>query len=244
MQLQDIITAAQFKIFEGSEYQWACYGSNARFLDFQSNFENVTASCIFDSQNQTIYEASLYIGEKAYRWINPAFEQAMKDESFARNLDPRLFCDTSLFCDCEVPEDLIEKITDAFNTGTCTNDIVIPLLLTEEQENLFARLPEGTNLNEFITQSLLEKIAEVQAENKINWETLSENLKEKGITVAVDDLNAPLPQVDIASLQKEIEESGLTTIELKYSNKLTKDGLIFSLASEDFTFKYSIEPRL
>lgn len=243
MQLQDIITAAQFKISEGSEYQWACYGENARFLDFQSDFEDVSASCVFDSQNQTVYEATLYLAEKAYRWLNPEFAEAMRNESFERDIDPRVFLDEYHFSDCEVSEDLIEKITDAFETGTCTNDIVIPLNLTPEQEELFARLPEGTDLNEFITQGLMDTVAELQAENQQHWDTLKANLQEKGITVTVDEVDAALPQVQIAALQEEIEKSGLTTVELSYSNKLTKDGLIFSLVSEAFTFKYKVEPR-
>jgi ribonucleotide reductase alpha subunit len=243
MQLQDIIIAAQFKISEGSEYQWACYGQNARFLDFQSEFEDVRAGCIFDSQNQTVYEAYLYFGEKAYRWLNPEFSEVMYDESFERDIDPRLYLDEFHFSDCEVSEDLIEKITDAFETGTCTNDIIIPLNLTPEQEELFARLPEHTDLNEFITQALMEKVEEIKAENQENWDVLSEALKQKGIKVTVDESMAPLPTEQIALLQEEIENSGLTTVELHYSNKLTKDGLIFSLASEAFNFKYKVAPR-
>lgn len=244
MQLQDIITAAQFKISEGAEYQWACYGKNARFLDFQSDFEDVSASCIFDSQNQTVYEASLYIGEKAYRWLNPYFSKAMYSESFERDIDPREFCEVCHFCDCEVPEDLLEKTTDAFNTGTCSDDIVIPINLTEEQEELFSRLPDGTDLNEFVLQALTEKIAEVQAANQQDWNTLIDALKEKDITLNVEGSKVPFPQAQVVSLQEEIEKSGLKTVDLKYSDKLTKDGLIFSLESESFTFNYKIEPHI
>lgn len=241
MQFQDVITAAKFKISGGSEYQWECYGPNARFLDFDSEFEGVSAVCVFDSENQTVYEVALYLGEKPYRWLNPEFEEAMKNESFDRDIDPRVFLDDTHYADCEVFEDILQKITDAFNTGTCSNDITIVLNLTPEQEEVFALLPEGTDLNEFISKGLLDTVADLQAENRKNWQTLNEALKEKGITVTVDEINAPLREVDIPELQREIENSGLTNVELKFSNKLTKDGLIFSLVNEAFTFKYKIQ---
>ena len=60
--LADVNQALNHQITEGSEYQWKCFGPNARFLDYTIMGLDVTAGVIHDTQTQEIYEATLCNG--------------------------------------------------------------------------------------------------------------------------------------------------------------------------------------
>ena len=87
--LADVNQALNHQITEGSEYQWKCFGPNARFLDYTIMGLDVTAGVIHDTQTQEIYEATLCNGpaDLAYRWINPDFQKAHRKEAKKRGVD-------------------------------------------------------------------------------------------------------------------------------------------------------------
>lgn len=237
MLLKDIIQAAQYKISSGDDYGWKCYGENARFLDFSSQELCVEASCIFDTQTQEVYEVSLYLNDKAYRRLNPKTMQAMHDESFARDLDPRVYVDNSHFVDLELDDDMLEKITSAFTTGTCSDDIVIALDLTPELEQLFANLPEGMSIQDIASQGVEEKVKEIMEHNAQMWQNLASELSQSGITLRVD-LKAPLLESVFEEIKNQIIASNKPELNLSYSDKLTAQGLEYSLRDNDFEIKY------
>lgn len=240
MNFQDIVVATKFKISNSVKYTWKCYGENANHLDFNSNFKNVNASCVFDTKSQIVYEVSLYVGEKAYRWLNPEFKNEMYSESFSQKCDPREWFDEMFYYDCEIFEDLIEKITDCYNTGTCTNDIMVQLELDSEQISVLTDLSKEIGLDRLVNQILTKKMEDIETENKLNWSILINNLKIKEINITINSLKAPLSFENISNVEKEIEKSGLKILNLTYSNKLTQEGLIHSLDSKSFNYDYSI----
>jgi len=71
--MKDFFEASKYRISEASEFLWDCYGSNAIYLD--SNRKSSTASLVFDSKNQTVYEVSVcdYKKDQAYKWRHPDF---------------------------------------------------------------------------------------------------------------------------------------------------------------------------
>jgi hypothetical protein len=85
--IEEFMIAIKYKITGGSEHCWRCYGPNARWLD--SEHEYYQASIVFDSVNQTVYEATLfdYRGDLAYIVINPNYKNAMIAESESRGVD-------------------------------------------------------------------------------------------------------------------------------------------------------------
>lgn len=87
--LADVNEALNHQITEGSEYQWQCYGPNARFLDYTISGLDVTAGVIYDTQTQEVYEATLCNGpaDLAYRWTNPKFIKAHRKEAKKRGVD-------------------------------------------------------------------------------------------------------------------------------------------------------------
>lgn len=234
MELKDIILNAQYKIIEGTTFQWKCYGKNARYLDFEDVLLSVSASCIFDCHNQTVYEACLYIKEKAYRWLNPQFSQLMYDESFTKNIDPRVYLDESIYTDCEVESDFLEKLQEAFLTGTCNSSITVNLDWDEAikgHEEFINNLLKTMTPQEIVIEALEDAIKE----NHQMWQKLTDEIKTIEIKV---DLNAPINCSNYEFIKNEILKSGKDALNLAYSNKLTAQGLEHYLKDEDFTIQY------
>lgn len=232
MTLEEIISTVQFKISGGSQFMWSCYGPNARYMDFDSGFKDVTASCIFDSKTQAVYECHAYVGGKGYRWFNPDFIKKYYEESFAKGFDPRIYYDDCHYCDCEVESDILDKLKTLFQTGSCSNEIIIPLNLTKEQEDIFNSLPAGTDINQFIEEALLEKIKSMQDENIKIWQELTDNLKLKKIKLSLKDNKAPISKEAIKNIEKEVIKLKVKEIKLFYADKLTSQGIVCRLEDE------------
>ena len=85
MMLKEYLEAIEYRITEGSDFGWSCFGPNARYLDCQGPDLNndYSISCVFDSINQDIYlvEAWDYRNSREYRWINPTYKNDYKKNS-------------------------------------------------------------------------------------------------------------------------------------------------------------------
>jgi hypothetical protein len=88
MTLKDFMEVIDYKITEGSEYQWSCFGNNAYSLDsWNGEQEGYTVTAIFDTKTQVVYSlmAYDYVANSAYRWTNPNFIIAYQTECTTRN---------------------------------------------------------------------------------------------------------------------------------------------------------------
>lgn len=238
---QEIIIAAQYQISGGSEYLWACYGSNARYLDFSSEKFDFDMSLVFDSVTQEVYESSLYINQYAFRWQNPDFISAYKEECFARNIDPRVAYDNVFYSNCDVFEDYIQKVTDSFNTGECDPDIIMRFDFTPEQMEVFSQLPEGTNLEEFFLEVIQEQVSQISKQNRENWDVVFSSLSQSGISVKIDNDISPISESNIQEIYNWISSLQLKNVELVYSDKENSQGIqsTISLADDpEISFSY------
>jgi hypothetical protein len=102
--LADIDQALEHKISGGSDYQWNCYGPNARYLDYTISGLDVTGSVIYDTQTQEVYEACLCNGpdDLAYRWSNPDYYKAHAKEAKKRGVDSAVAWDNVKYKEVDV----------------------------------------------------------------------------------------------------------------------------------------------
>ena len=57
MNLKNFMEVIDYKITEGSEYQWSCFGNNAYSLDsWNGDQDGYTVTALFDTKDQTIYQ--------------------------------------------------------------------------------------------------------------------------------------------------------------------------------------------
>jgi hypothetical protein len=110
--VKEFMEIVDFKITEGSDYCWQCYGSNAYRLDsWNQEQDGHSVSIIFDTRTHVVYEASTYDYQRnrAYRLINPDYKFAHDDEASGRGVDANQAWDDVNYIDLDVDDDFIQK---------------------------------------------------------------------------------------------------------------------------------------
>ena len=116
MELKTFMEVTGYRITEGSDFCWQCFGPNAYRLDswsgaWDDSTEGYTISIVFDNIAQIVYcvEAHDYVRNRSYRWTNPKYKAAHDSEAAQRNIDPKEAWDNVKFVDLEVEADFWEK---------------------------------------------------------------------------------------------------------------------------------------
>lgn len=150
-----------YRITEGSEYGWSCYGPNAYTIDSWNGIHGAggfSGSIVFDTQDQTVYEVEVsdYTRNRAYRLINPGVVEAHKKEVINRGEWANKAWDDVTFTDLDVDQDWLEK-AQAIVAGKDYDDRVqMPLDL--DNDLLFDLMKQAheqdITLNQMIEQVL------------------------------------------------------------------------------------------
>lgn len=114
--LKQFMETCGYRITEGSDYGWQCFGYDAYRLDsWNGDQDGHTLSIVFDTKTQTVYqvEAFDYKRERAYRMTNPDFKSAFDAEFENRDiLDMAWEKDDGSpvkYIDLEVDQDFLDK---------------------------------------------------------------------------------------------------------------------------------------
>lgn len=162
--LRDFLEAIDFKITDGSEYCWECYGPNARYLDSHGPNLNQDYSihCIFDSKDQTVYaiEAWDYRNNREYRWMDPDYVDAYREEAELKDVDPDESMDGQRYINLEVPEDILEKVSKIVAGEEYDTRVDVPLVLPDDQIFELMKLAHERDitLNQLVEEVLLTAI--------------------------------------------------------------------------------------
>jgi len=161
MNLTVINQITNSKIIGGSEFQWNCYGENARFLDYSSDFADLTV--VFDSNDQLIYEATIVSRSddiKPYRWVNPDYKQALMNESNEKSVNFAQAFDTDEYVDLETSEDFLDKAEAIFNGKDFDPRVQLPLDLSNDEWFQLMKIAheKDITLNQLVTDILNEFI--------------------------------------------------------------------------------------
>lgn len=112
--LKEYLELIEYKIAEGSDYGWNCFGSNAHMISAWNGIHGTggfSFNCVFDTNDQTVYEVEVcdYTNDRAYRMINPAYVDAHRTESTARDVLANQAWDDVDYIDLDVVDDFIQK---------------------------------------------------------------------------------------------------------------------------------------
>jgi hypothetical protein len=163
MELDLLLRTFDYKITDGDAYLWKCY-PDARFIDFESDYAYV--SVVHSTQDTVVYEVTVESKNDedapVYRWMNPDFIDAYKDESEERNFDPTVARDDVRYTDVENRDDFLIKAGDVFNGVELKTDIVIDLPRDVLLEHLLAAHKQDITFNEYINTALRRVIEEIK----------------------------------------------------------------------------------
>jgi hypothetical protein len=135
--LQQYFESVNYRITEGGDYGWQCYGPNVHMLSSWNGVHGKggwSTNVIFDTSNQTVYEVEVcdYTNDRAYRMINPDFKSEFDAESVGRSESVNQAWDDVNYIDLDIEEDFLEK-THAIIAGIdYDNRVQVPLDLDDE----------------------------------------------------------------------------------------------------------------
>ena len=138
--IKDFMEVVDYRITEGSDYQWQCFGYNAYCLDsWNGNHEGHTVSIIFDTKTQEVYQVMAYdyARSRAYRMTNPDYKENFDAEVKDRDILDHAWEDDQgnpiNYVDLDVKEDFLEKARAIVNGDDYDTRVQVPVEFTDEE---------------------------------------------------------------------------------------------------------------
>lgn len=164
--LREFFELIDYRITEGSDYGWQCYGGHAHAIDCTA--DNYSLTVIFDRDNQTVYEVHVsdYRNDRAYRMIHPDYESAYRAEARERGVDPDRAWDEAKYVDLETDEDFVEKAQAIIAGKDYDTRVFIPIDLPEDELLELFKMAHARDMtfNDFVVEIVSEKIAVMSQE--------------------------------------------------------------------------------
>jgi hypothetical protein len=170
--LKEWMEIVDYRITEGSEYQWGCYGHDAHMLDsWNGEQDGHSFTIIFDTKDQTVYEAQAhdYVHNRAYRMINPDFKKKLKKEAKRRDVDKDEAWDDVNYINIEVDDDFMQKCLAIREGEDYDTRVSVPLELEDDQLFDLMKMAheQDLTLNQFVEGLLRRVIEEEDLRNEL-----------------------------------------------------------------------------
>jgi len=161
--LKDFMETVDYKVTEGSDYGWQCYGPNAYRLDsWNQEQDGHSVSIIFDTRTHVVYEATVYDykREHAYRLINPEYVEAHRNESAERDVLENQAWDDVDYVDLETLEDFLEKARAIVADEDYDTRVQVPVDFSDEELLTYMKLAHERDItfNQLVEEALREAI--------------------------------------------------------------------------------------
>ena len=167
--MKEWMELVDYKITEGSDFGWQCYGPNAYALDSWNGVHGkggYSFSIVFSTKTQKVYEVSVcdYTNDRAYRMINPSKVEKHRKEATGRGVNLNEAWDDVDYVDLEVVDDFIQKCLAIKAGEDYSTDVSVPLDLPDDLllEAAMNAHRQNITLNEYINNALREMIAEYE----------------------------------------------------------------------------------
>lgn len=133
--MKEWMELVDYKITEGSNFCWNCYGNDAYMLDsWNGEQDGHSFTVIFDTKTQVVYEVQAhdYVHQRAYRMVNEEFRKKLKKEARKRDVDKNMAWDDVNYVDLEVDDDFIQKCLSIKAGEDYDTRVVVPLELDDD----------------------------------------------------------------------------------------------------------------
>ena len=165
--MKEWMELVDYKITEGSDYGWDCYGPYSYTLDSWNGVHGVggySFSIVFSTKSQKVYEVSMcdYTNDRAYRMINPKFQEKHRKESSERGVNLNEAWDDVDYIDLDVVDDFIQKALAIRAGEDYDTRVSVPLTLDDDQLFDLMKLAHESDLtlNEYVEDILRRVIDE------------------------------------------------------------------------------------
>ena len=156
-----------YRITEGCDFGWQCFGSNAYQLDsWNGQFDGNSFSIIFDTKTQEVYEVQAhdYKNERAYRVINPNYAPKYMLEATDRDCPGNEAWENVDYIDLDVDEDWIEKATAIVAGKDYDTRVSMPVDFTDDELLKYMKMAHERDMtfNQFVEEALRAALEEAK----------------------------------------------------------------------------------
>ena len=161
--LKEWMEIVDYRITEGSDYCWHCYGNDVHMLDsWNGEQDGHSFTVIFDTKTQVVYEVQAhdYVHNRAYRMINPDFQKKNKKEAKKRDIDKNNAWDDVDYVDIEVDDDFFQKCLAIKAGEDYDTRVSVPMDFSDEELLQYMKLAHEQDItfNQLVEQALREAI--------------------------------------------------------------------------------------
>ena len=168
--MKEWMELVDYKITEGGEYGWSCYGPNAYTLDSWNGVHGkggYSFSIVFSTKTQKVYEVSMcdYTNDRAYRMINPKNQEKHRKEALARDVNLNEAWDCVDYIDLDVVDDFIQKALAIRAGESYDTRVQVQVDFSDEDLLQYMKMAHERDItfNELIEDALRHAIEEVEA---------------------------------------------------------------------------------
>jgi hypothetical protein len=161
--LKEWMEVVNYRITEGSNFMWDCYGPDSYSLDsWNGDQDGHSFTVIFDTKTQIVYEVQShdYRTQRAYRLVNPDFASERNIESADRNVALNEAWDGVNYIDLEEDDDWFQKALAIEAGEEYDTRVTVPLDLDEHEMFTLMKMAHERDLtlNEFVEEILREQL--------------------------------------------------------------------------------------
>jgi len=161
--MKEWMELVDYKITEGSDYMWSCYGPNAYTLDsWNGEQDGYSFSIVFSTKSQKVYEVSMcdYTNNRAYRMINPKNVEKQRKESESKSVLANQAWDDVNYIDLDVADDFIQKALAIRAGEPYDTRVSVPVDFTDEELLTYMKIAHERDItfNQLVEDALREAI--------------------------------------------------------------------------------------
>jgi|LauGreDrversion4_2_1035121.scaffolds.fasta_scaffold611473_2 hypothetical protein len=183
--MKEWMELVDYKITEGSDYMWNCYGPNSYRLDSWNGLHGkggFSFSIVFSTKSQKVYEVSTYdyTNDRAYRMINPKFIEKHRKEAEQREVNFNEAWDDVNYIDLDVDDDFIQKCLAIRAGEVYDTRVQVPVDFSDEELLQYMKLAHERDItfNELVEEALRFAIVEVE-EGRLTKKDAQDFIKSK-----------------------------------------------------------------
>ena len=166
--MKEWMELVDYKITEGSDYGWQCYGPNSYCLDSWNGVHGTggySFSIVFSTKSQKVYEVSVcdYTNNRAYRMINPSKIEKHRKEAEHKSVLANQAWDDVDYIDLEVDDDFFQKALAIRAGEDYDTNISVPIDLPDDLLMFAFKAAHEQNItfNDFMNQMLRDFVDKV-----------------------------------------------------------------------------------
>jgi len=170
--IKEWMELVDYKITEGSDYGWQCYGPNAYCLDSWNGVHGkggYSFSIVFSTKTQQVYEVTVsdYTNDRAYRMINPDHRDAYDREAQQRGITTDEAWDETRYIDLDVDSDWLEKARAIVEGQDYDTRVQIAVDFSDEDLLTYMKAAHERDItfNQLVEQAISQVIKQHQQEN-------------------------------------------------------------------------------